>query len=123
MLDQRRLRTPNSKPTMIHCPTHTSSFHTCATSANWQRLKAAFQRPHTDIAAPPTLPCRSQARNVLLQSCASEPRGFLAKIGDFGLSHKMEAEETHISKLFQGTPTHMAPEVFLLGHQSKGADA
>lgn len=108
---------------MMNCPPHTSSFSTCATSPNWHCLKAAFQSPHTDIAAPPTLPCRSQARNVLLQSCASEPRGFLAKIGDFGLSHKMEAEETHISKLFQGTPTHMAPEVFLLGHQSKGADA
>ena len=64
-----------------------------------------------------------QARNVLLKSSATDPRGFTSKISDFGLSHKMEAEETHVSKLFQGTPTHMAPEVFLHGHQSKAADA
>lgn len=67
-------------------------------------------------------PLSQQARNVLLKTCASDPRGFISKIADFGLSHKMEAEETHVSKLFQGTPTHMAPEVFLHGHQSKAVD-
>lgn len=59
---------------------------------------------------------------MLLKSSATDPRSFTSKIADFGLSHKMEAEETHVSELFQGTPTHMAPEVFLHGTQSKAAD-
>ena len=59
---------------------------------------------------------------MLLQSSTIDGRGFTSKIADFGLSQKMEELETHISSMFQGTPSHMAPEVFLEGTQSKAAD-
>ena len=65
---------------------------------------------------------RLQVQNVLLRSNASEGRCVTAKIADFGLSLKMDKQETHVSKVFQGTLTHMAPEVLLDGHQSKAAD-
>ena len=41
---------------------------------------------------------------------------------DFGLSIKLEGSMTHVSKVFQGTTTHMAPEVLMEGKQSKAAD-
>ena len=63
-----------------------------------------------------------QATNVLLRSNTSDPRGVTAKIADFGLSVKMDAQDTHVSRLYHGTLTHMAPEVLLMGHQSKAAD-
>ncbi|GAX83628.1 hypothetical protein CEUSTIGMA_g11052.t1 [Chlamydomonas eustigma] len=46
----------------------------------------------------------------------------VAKIADFGLSFKMDMTETHMSSMFQGTVTHMAPEVIVEGCQSKAAD-
>ncbi|PNG99028.1 putative serine/threonine-protein kinase, partial [Tetrabaena socialis] len=45
-----------------------------------------------------------------------------AKVADFGLSTRMEHQETHLSSCFQGTLTHMAPEVMLEGRISKAAD-
>eukprot|EP00983_Pelagomonas_calceolata_P081776 1155691-Pelagomonas_calceolata.AAC.3 len=44
------------------------------------------------------------------------------KVSDFGLSVRMENMETHVSSLFQGTMTHMAPEVLLKGTCSKASD-
>ena len=41
---------------------------------------------------------------------------------DFGLSIKLDARATHVSNLFQGTVTHMAPEVLMEGKTSKSAD-
>jgi serine/threonine protein kinase len=46
----------------------------------------------------------------------------LLQISDFGLSVKMNMDETHISGGQDGTLTHMAPEVLLEGKQSKAAD-
>ncbi|GAX78093.1 hypothetical protein CEUSTIGMA_g5535.t1 [Chlamydomonas eustigma] len=63
-----------------------------------------------------------KAQNVLLQSNPTEPRGFTAKISDFGLSLHIGAQATHVSKVFQGTMTHMAPEILSRGHQSKASD-
>jgi hypothetical protein len=40
-------------------------------------------------------------------SCVTLPRA--AQVGDFGLSIKMDRHETHISHVFQGTMSHMAP--------------
>lgn len=44
---------------------------------------------------------------MLLHTSASEPRGFICKISDFGLSIQMASDETHISKAFAGTTSHM----------------
>ena len=63
-----------------------------------------------------------KAGNVLLKRSASEMRGVIAKVSDFGLSVKMDLAETHISKMYQGTMTHMAPEVIQEGCQSKAGD-
>ncbi|GFH10260.1 mitogen-activated protein kinase kinase kinase MLT, partial [Haematococcus lacustris] len=62
-----------------------------------------------------------KARNVMLKS-GGEGRTVVAKVADFGLSLKMEHMETHISSVFQGTMTHMAPEIMLEGRVSKAAD-
>ncbi|KAF5833121.1 hypothetical protein DUNSADRAFT_10671 [Dunaliella salina] len=43
-------------------------------------------------------------------------------VSDFGLSVRMDHLETHVSSLFQGTLTHMAPEVLLKGTCSKASD-
>jgi serine/threonine protein kinase len=60
--------------------------------------------------------------NVLLKSTGSEACGVVPKLADFGLSVKMGGNETHVSSLCQGTPTHMAPELLLSGRQSKASD-
>jgi serine/threonine protein kinase len=46
----------------------------------------------------------------------------MLQVGDFGLSLKMDHLETHMSNVFQGTMTHMAPEIMLDGRVSKAAD-
>ena len=63
-----------------------------------------------------------KASNVLLKRSANEMRGVVAKVSDFGLSVKMDLAETHVSKMYQGTMTHMAPEVIQEGCQSKAGD-
>ncbi|KIZ02098.1 putative serine/threonine-protein kinase pats1 [Monoraphidium neglectum] len=63
-----------------------------------------------------------KARNVLLKSTGTDPRGFTAKVGDFGLSIRIDPGATHISNLFQGTMTHMAPETLDLGRISRPSD-
>ncbi|GAX73003.1 hypothetical protein CEUSTIGMA_g455.t1 [Chlamydomonas eustigma] len=60
--------------------------------------------------------------NVLLVRNPSEDQGVIAKVSDFGLSIKMELLETHVSNVFQGTTSHMAPEVLESGSLSKAAD-
>jgi serine/threonine protein kinase len=42
-----------------------------------------------------------KARNVLLRSDAQDPRGFTAKVADFGLSLMIDPNATHISNAFQ----------------------
>ncbi|GAX78317.1 hypothetical protein CEUSTIGMA_g5759.t1 [Chlamydomonas eustigma] len=63
-----------------------------------------------------------KALNVLLQSSSEDPRGVTAKIADFGLSVKMNQLETHVSNMFHGTLSHMAPEILMDGQQSNAAD-
>jgi serine/threonine protein kinase len=53
---------------------------------------------------------------------SGDGRGFVAKVADFGLSVKMGLMETHMSNVFQGTMTHMAPEILMEGRVSKAAD-
>lgn len=52
---------------------------------------------------------RSKSRNVMLSTGSTDGRGIVGKVGDFGLSLKMDVHETHISQVFQGTLSHMAP--------------
>ncbi|GAX79342.1 hypothetical protein CEUSTIGMA_g6784.t1 [Chlamydomonas eustigma] len=61
-------------------------------------------------------------RNVLLMSSSKDSRGIVAKVSDFGLSFKMEGMKTHTSNFFQGTLTHMSPEVMEKGIMGKAAD-
>ncbi|GAX79556.1 hypothetical protein CEUSTIGMA_g6997.t1 [Chlamydomonas eustigma] len=63
-----------------------------------------------------------KARNVLLRRNPIVDCGVVAKISDFGLSFQMESSETHVSDLYQGTTTHLAPEVILEGRQSRMSD-
>ena len=55
---------------------------------------------------------------MLLLQCIPE----LWQVSDFGLSIKLDTSETHMSGVYQGTVTHMAPEVIETGFQSKAAD-
>jgi serine/threonine protein kinase len=63
-----------------------------------------------------------KARNIMLKSSGSEGRGVTTKLADFGLAVRIDHAETHMSGAFQGTMTHMAPEIMLKGHVSKAAD-
>eukprot|EP00878_Enallax_costatus_P026891 GHUV01028902.1.p1 GENE.GHUV01028902.1~~GHUV01028902.1.p1 ORF type:complete len:767 (+),score=239.67 GHUV01028902.1:298-2598(+) len=63
-----------------------------------------------------------KARNIMLKSSGSHGCGVTAKVADFGLAVKMDHMETHLSNAFQGTLTHMAPEILIKGHISKAAD-
>ncbi|CAD7696196.1 unnamed protein product [Ostreobium quekettii] len=60
--------------------------------------------------------------NVLLQSSASDPRGYVVKVADFGLSRQMVADKAHLTTSFYGTVTHMPPEVLMQGHLSLATD-
>ncbi|KAG2494733.1 hypothetical protein HYH03_007246 [Edaphochlamys debaryana] len=61
-------------------------------------------------------------RNVLLKGSTTDPRGFVAKVADFGLSLRLSAEETHISNAYHGTLAYMAPETLVNGHVSPASD-
>ncbi|KAG1661978.1 hypothetical protein FOA52_007150 [Chlamydomonas sp. UWO 241] len=63
-----------------------------------------------------------KTRNVLLRSELSTPSGFVPKIADFGLSITLQSEQTHVSSVRHGTPSHMAPELLVSGRQSQAAD-
>eukprot|EP00775_Hariotina_reticulata_P010053 gene10053-10209_t len=64
-----------------------------------------------------------KARNILLKSSGgADRRHFVAKVADFGLSMRIDPEATHVSNIYQGTLTHMAPEVMLHGKLSRGSD-
>ncbi|GIL91280.1 hypothetical protein Vretifemale_18849, partial [Volvox reticuliferus] len=61
-------------------------------------------------------------RNVLLKGSTTDPRGFMAKVADFGLSMRLDPQETHVSNAFHGTLAYMAPETLLHGHVSRASD-
>ena len=60
--------------------------------------------------------------NVLLRSCPSEHRSFMAKVSDFGLSKFMSPYKTHHSTRSHGTITHMPPEMLRSGTLTKAVD-
>lgn len=59
--------------------------------------------------------------NVLLKSNGSDPRGFICKVGDFGLSRFLE-EDAAVSTLTCGTTTHMPPETLKDGIMTSSVD-
>ncbi|KAG2437335.1 hypothetical protein HXX76_005992 [Chlamydomonas incerta] len=61
-------------------------------------------------------------RNVLLKGSTHDPRGFVAKVADFGLSMRLDQDETHVSNAYHGTLVYMAPETLLKGHVSRASD-
>ncbi|GFR51181.1 hypothetical protein Agub_g13456, partial [Astrephomene gubernaculifera] len=68
--------------------------------------------------------CDLKPQNVLLKSSPRDPRGFSAKLSDFGLSKMLAADEDGQLVIDEavgsGTITHVAPEV-LIGQQALGA--
>ena len=59
--------------------------------------------------------------NVLLKGDNSDSRGFICKVGDFGLSRFL-ADESHIQTCTFGTVTHMPPELLKGGVLTPAAD-
>jgi len=59
--------------------------------------------------------------NVLLKGDGSDPRGFVCKVSDFGLSRFL-AEDSHIKTFTCGTVTHMPPELLKGGVLTSAAD-
>ncbi|GMH40554.1 hypothetical protein BSKO_08458 [Bryopsis sp. KO-2023] len=60
-------------------------------------------------------------QNVLLKTCEDSAKGFVAKVGDFGLS-RQNMEKTHLSIVCHGTVDHMPPEVLKDSHMSAACD-
>jgi hypothetical protein len=56
----------------------------------------------------------------MLSSGNTDGRGIMGKVGDFGLSLKMDHMETHISQVYAGTMSHMAPGEEAPGGQQLG---
>eukprot|EP00210_Caulerpa_lentillifera_P006060 g5791.t1 len=62
-----------------------------------------------------------KTENVLLKNDVADPRGFVCKVSDFGLSRFL-AEDTHIETFTYGTITHMPPELLKGGILTPAAD-
>ncbi|KAK9826029.1 hypothetical protein WJX74_006733 [Apatococcus lobatus] len=60
--------------------------------------------------------------NTMLQGCSTDPRGFVAKVGDFGLSRLMDKESDSLETCTHGTVTHMPPELLMDGRLSRATD-
>ena len=57
--------------------------------------------------------------NVLLKSTASDPRGFVCNVSDFGLSRVLDAGSTHVSTRSYGTIAFMPPELIRDGRLAR----
>jgi serine/threonine protein kinase len=61
-------------------------------------------------------------QNVLLRSAGTDRRGYVCKLGDFGLSRMLTESQTHVNTGSYGTVTHAAPELLLEGRLTKASD-
>lgn len=59
---------------------------------------------------------------MLLKAARSDPRGFICKVSDFGLSRMLSDQQTHVATGSLGTITHMSPELVQHGWLTKAAD-
>ncbi|KAK9915364.1 hypothetical protein WJX75_008098 [Coccomyxa subellipsoidea] len=62
--------------------------------------------------------------NVLMKSTSmhDDPRGFVCKLGDFGLSRVLDCNSTHVSTGTYGTVSYCSPELLKDGKLTKAAD-
>eukprot|EP00877_Chromochloris_zofingiensis_P004213 jgi/Chrzof1/13793/Cz08g12190.t1 len=60
--------------------------------------------------------------NVLLKGTSSDSRGFICKLGDFGLSRVLDLDATHISTRTYGTICYMPKELLAEGKMTTAAD-
>eukprot|EP00208_Stichococcus_sp_RCC1054_P005154 CAMPEP_0206136620 /NCGR_PEP_ID=MMETSP1473-20131121/1860_1 /ASSEMBLY_ACC=CAM_ASM_001109 /TAXON_ID=1461547 /ORGANISM="Stichococcus sp, Strain RCC1054" /LENGTH=861 /DNA_ID=CAMNT_0053529295 /DNA_START=345 /DNA_END=2930 /DNA_ORIENTATION=+ len=60
--------------------------------------------------------------NVLLKSTATDARGFICKLADFGLSRMIAQHTTHLSAATMGTVPYMPPEMLVHQRMSKATD-
>ncbi|KXZ48633.1 hypothetical protein GPECTOR_26g536 [Gonium pectorale] len=60
--------------------------------------------------------------NVLLKRDPSRKYGAICKIADFGLSIRMNADQSHISNMRRGTPFYTCPQILSRGNMTKAAD-
>jgi serine/threonine protein kinase len=61
-------------------------------------------------------------QNVLLKTAVDAERGFVCKLGDFGLSRIVGEADTHVETASHGTVTHAAPELLTDGRLAKPCD-
>ena len=61
-------------------------------------------------------------QNVLLKTAGTDRRGFVCKLGDFGLSRMLPETQTHVNTGSYGTVTHAAPELLTEGRLTKACD-
>ena len=59
--------------------------------------------------------CDIKLDNVLLKSEVSQPRGYIAKLGDFGLAKVLGTADAVVNVSCTGTVNHLAPELFTPG--------
>ena len=61
-------------------------------------------------------------QNVLLKTAGNDRRGFVCKLGDFGLSRMLPETQTHVNTGSCGTVTHASPELLTDGRLTKACD-
>jgi hypothetical protein len=88
------------------------------------RAGRRLSAPHSSTPSRTQLlgPAAAKRQTPSPPSPPSIPNSFSPKVGDFGLSIRMDPGATHISNLFQGTMTHMSPETLDLGRISPASD-
>ncbi|KAK9820570.1 hypothetical protein WJX72_011761 [[Myrmecia] bisecta] len=59
--------------------------------------------------------------NILLSSSSADPRGFCAKVADFGMARELQIK-SRIETATYGTVTHMPPELLESGTMTKATD-
>lgn len=68
------------------------------------------------------LHCDLKATNVLLIEAPSCAKGYVAKVADFGMAQNVDVGDTHVSGMFSGTLSHMAPESLVSGQVMFASD-
>ncbi len=61
-------------------------------------------------------------QNVLLKTAGNDRRGFVCKLGDFGLSRMLPETVSHVDTGSYGTVTHASPELLTDGRLTKACD-